>query len=102
MTCARTQGFLARRGITVKARVDARKAPIQGEAALGVRRGAGEIYVAKGRQVVRVDLEHEKPDRATLLGLLLGPTGRLRAPTIRTGRTLIVGFDEATYRKVLG
>jgi len=37
-----------------------------------------------------------------LLGLLLGPTGNLRAPTFRKGRTLIVGFDEATSKRVLG
>ena len=42
-----------------------------------------------------------KPDRATLLGLLLGPTGNLRAPTLRKGRTLIVGFEEETYEKLL-
>ena len=28
---------------------------------------------------------------------LLGPSGNLRAPTVRRGRTLVVGFDEATY-----
>jgi hypothetical protein len=44
----------------------------------------------------------ERPDAATLTGLLLGPTGNLRAPTLRTGRTLIVGFDEATYAALLG
>jgi hypothetical protein len=32
---------------------------------------------------------------------MLGPTGNLRAPTLRVGRTLVVGFDEETYRKVL-
>ena len=37
-----------------------------------------------------------------VLGLLLGPTGNLRAPTLRKGRTLLVGFDEATYARVLG
>jgi len=31
-----------------------------------------------------------------------GPTGNLRAPSLRKGRTLIVGFDEATYRRLLG
>ena len=36
-----------------------------------------------------------------MAGLLLGPTGNLRAPTLRKGRTLIVGFDEATYAKLL-
>ena len=34
--------------------------------------------------------------------LLIGPSGNLRAPTLRRGRTLLVGFDEATYAKVLG
>jgi hypothetical protein len=51
--------------------------------------------------VEHVDLKKAKPDRATLLGLLLGPTGNLRAPTLRRGRTLIVGYDEATYKTVL-
>ena len=61
-----------------------------------------ELYVAKGKKLVHVDLKHEKPPRAELLGLLLGPTGNLRAPTLRKGRKLIVGFDEATYKKLLG
>ena len=60
------------------------------------------LYVVRGKRVVHVDLSKDKPDRATLLGLLLGPTGNLRAPTLRKGRTLVVGFDEATYRQVLG
>jgi hypothetical protein len=49
-----------------------------------------------------VDLRKGRPDRAALLALLLGPTGNLRAPTLRMGRTLLVGFDESTYRQVLG
>ena len=51
---------------------------------------------------MHVDLKREKPPRAELLTLLLGPTGNLRAPTLRKGRKLIVGFDEATYKKLLG
>jgi hypothetical protein len=63
--------------------------------------GVDELYVAKGKKVVHVDLKKAKPPRAELLGLLLGPTGNLRAPSVRTGRTMIVGFDEATYKQVL-
>ena len=33
---------------------------------------------------------------------LLGPTGNLRAPTLRVGKTLLVGFDESSYVDVLG
>jgi arsenate reductase-like glutaredoxin family protein len=60
-----------------------------------------EIYASKGNRVVHLDLKKDKPDAATLKGLLLGPTRNLRAPTLRKGRTLIVGFDEATYAKLL-
>jgi hypothetical protein len=35
-----------------------------------------------------------------LLAALLGPTGNLRAPTIRRGMMLLVGFDEEMYRRV--
>ena len=101
MTCAKTQGFLAKHKVSVKTQADAKKATVKGDAALGVLDGVDELYVAKGKKVVHVDLKKAKPPRAELLGLLLGPTGNLRAPTVRTGRTMIVGFDEATYKQLL-
>jgi hypothetical protein len=82
--------------------VDAKKQTIKGDQALGVLAGVDELYAIKGKRVVHVDLRKCIRDRAVLLGLLLGPTGNLRAPTLRKGRTLLVGFDEATYRLVLG
>ena len=82
--------------------VDAKKATITRRQALEVLDGIDELYATKGRKVIHVDLKREKPDRATLEGLLIGPSGNLRAPTLRRGRTLLVGFDEATYVKVLG
>jgi arsenate reductase-like glutaredoxin family protein len=72
-----------------------------GDAALAVARDVDEIYVAKGKKVVQVDLKTSRPGRAELLALLLGPTGGLRAPTLRVGRTLLVGFSEETYAKIL-
>lgn len=82
--------------------MDAKRQTITGEHALGVLAKVDTLYVVRGKRVLHVDLSKDKPDRATLLGLLLGPTGNLRAPTLRKGRTLLVGFDEATYRQVLG
>ena len=82
--------------------MDAKKATITRRQALEVLDGVDEVYATKGRKVIRVDLKREKLDRATLEGLLIGPSGNLRAPTLRRGRTLLVGFDEATYSKVLG
>lgn len=82
--------------------MDARKTPLKEKEALSLLRDVDELYVSKGKQVVHLDLKKEKPDRAALAALLLGPTGNLRAPTLRKGRTLIVGFDEATYAKLFG
>ena len=81
--------------------VDARKTTLKEKEALALAQEVDEIYASKGKRVVRLDLRKEKPDRAALLGLLLGPTGNLRAPTLQKGRTLLVGFDEAAYAKVL-
>src|SRR5437773_7543714 len=102
MTCPKTQGFLAKHKMAGSARTDAKKATFRGDAALGVLKDVDEIYAAKGKQIIHVGLKRGKPPRAELLEVLLGPTGNLRAPTIRKGRTLIVGFDEATYERVLG
>ena len=68
---------------------------------MAVARDVDQIYVAKGKKVIQVDLKTSRPARAELLALLLGPTGGLRAPTVRVGRTLLVGFSEEAYAKVL-
>jgi hypothetical protein len=101
MTCAKTQGFLAKAKIDTIEQVDAKKVRMGPERALALVKDVDELYVAKGAKVVHLNLTREKPDRATLLGLLLGPSGNLRAPTLRKGRTLLVGFDESTYKSVL-
>ena len=41
------------------------------------------------------------PDQTILLEHLLGPTGNLRAPTIRKGKTLLVGFNADAYQVAL-
>ena len=64
--------------------------------------GVNKIYVIKGKRITEVDMKNDRPDSGSLVKLLLGPTGNLRAPTLRKGKTLVVGFDAATYEKVFG
>ena len=68
--------------------------------ALAMLTDVDEIYATKGKRVTHVDLRKEQPGNEILLSLLLGPTGNLRAPTLRVGRTLLVGFDQATYARM--
>ena len=81
--------------------MDARKNTLKEKDALALLRDVDEIYASKGKRVVYLDLKQETPSKDAFLALLLGPTGNLRAPTLRKGRTLLIGFDEATYMKVL-
>ncbi len=81
--------------------VNARKTALGRDDALRLAHEVDEIYVAKGKRVIHMDLKSEKPDDDTLAGLLLNPTGNLRAPVLKKGRTLIVGFHEATYEALL-
>ena len=55
--------------------------------------GASKIIVAKGKQV-----DEFKGGDPAALPLMLGSTGNLRAPTLRVGTTLLVGFNEEIYR----
>ncbi len=64
-----------------------------GDDALKVLQGIDDLYVAKGRKTLHVDLKNARPPDDELLGLLLGRSGKLRAPALKTGRTLIVGFN---------
>ena len=85
--------------------LDARKSTISGDAALTVLRDVDELFATKGKKVIHLllaaDRPADRPDKATLRALLIGPSGNLRAPTLRIGRTLIVGFDQATYEQLL-
>jgi arsenate reductase-like glutaredoxin family protein len=73
-----------------------------GSDALSVARAASKIVVAKGKKVVEFDMKKAPPSDDELLKHMLGPTGNLRAPTIRKGKTLLVGFDEGAYAAALG
>ncbi len=44
----------------------------------------------------------DKPTEEEVLKLILGPTGNLRAPTLRSGNKLIVGFNEEMYDDAIG
>lgn len=68
---------------------------------MGLLHGVSKLLVAKGKKVTQVDLNQDRPDDDALAKLLLGPTGNLRAPTLRRGKTLIVGFHEDTYSEHL-
>ena len=69
------------------------KEPIEGGAALDLLSGVSELVVAKGKKNLRYDLTTERPSDSDLLALLLGRSGKLRAPAIRSGSRFLVGYN---------
>jgi arsenate reductase-like glutaredoxin family protein len=70
--------------------------------ALALLKGIDELSVAKGKKVVHVNLKKNRPEDDELVKLMLGPTGNLRAPTLRKGKTLVVGFNNELYSEIFG
>ena len=81
--------------------VNSKKTTLGAEDALALARSVDEIYSAKGKNVIHLRMK-DAPARDEILGALLGPTGNLRAPVLRRGKVLLVGFDESTFLRLLG
>jgi len=70
--------------------------------ALELVKNASRIILMKGKKVSDFDMKKDKPKKDELLGLMLGTTGNLRAPTIVRGKTLLVGFNQDVFDEILG
>lgn len=102
MSCQKAQGFLGKAGTQVTETVDARKERYEGADALTVLEGIDTLVAARGKSVATFDLKKDRPADDVLLQHLLGPSGNLRAPAARIGKTLLVGFNEEAYERWLG
>jgi hypothetical protein len=90
--------FLDTNGIEPKEVVPASRKLGRKDAAALVK-AASRVVVAKGKKLEEWKPAGKAPKAA--VDSLLGPTGNLRAPTLRVGTTLIVGFHEETLASVL-
>ena len=66
--------------------------------AAALAKAAGKVIVAKGKKLTEFKGGSAGKD---VVDAMLGPTGNLRAPTLRKGKTVIVGFNDETYSKAL-
>jgi len=72
-----------------------RQAPLADAEARALLAAVDEVRVARGRRVER------KAARDATLADLRGPTGGYRAPIVRRGRTLLVGFHAEALGELL-
>jgi arsenate reductase-like glutaredoxin family protein len=102
VTCKRAEAYRDGCGTAVTETVDATKVRYGTADALKLLAGVDKLIAMKGTKVVTFDLKKDRPEDDALLAHLMGPTGNLRAPTARLGKLLVVGFNEETYKQVLG
>ncbi len=98
MSCTRASKFLDDQNIEPKETIPASRKLSRKDAA-ALAKAAKKIVVAKGKKI------SEFPGGAApkeVIEAMLGPTGNLRAPTIRSGKTVLVGFNEEVFSEHLG
>ena len=86
------------KGIEAKEVVPASRKLAKKEA-VALAKQASKVIVAKGKKVTEFPGGKAGAD---VVAAMLGPTGNLRAPTLRSGKTVIVGFNAEVFGKVFG
>ena len=81
--------------------MDAKKDVHQQPQAVEIINKSDIVYAARGKKVVEINRKKSDATEAEILKLVLGPTGNLRAPTMRIGKKMVVGFNEDMYNSVL-
>ncbi len=67
--------------------------------AAALAKGASRVVVAKGKSVREFAPGGKAPK--DVVEAMLGPTGNLRAPTLKVGKVVLVGFNDEAYTNVL-
>ena len=62
---------------------------------------AKTVIVAKGKKLDTFKVTKKQPSDETV-DAMLGPTGNLRAPTIRNGKTVVVGYNDDGEVNIFG
>lgn len=101
-SCSRAERFLKENGVVVRVRLDARKAKLKRLESFRLAKQVTEVYATFKRFLLFMNLKGSRRDADALARMILGRTGRLRPPALKCGTTLIVGYDEELYRRVLG
>lgn len=81
---------------------NATKQKIGPETALELLTDVDKLVAMKGKKVIEFDLKNDRPDDDALLKEMIGPSGNLRAPTLKVGKVMLVGFHDETYKQYLG
>ena len=60
------------------------------------------MWVARGKASRKIEIGSEPISDEELTGLITARSGTLRAPTLRRGKTLVVGYSDGLYQELFG
>jgi arsenate reductase-like glutaredoxin family protein len=83
------------RGAEVRLERNSRKEPLSDRQARELIASVSTVIVAKGKK------SEELPSSKARIANLKGPTGNYRAPILRKGKTLLVGFHAETLESLI-
>ncbi|MCI5121968.1 MAG: hypothetical protein D3908_12400 [Candidatus Electrothrix sp. AUS4] len=91
---------LTEKGIVPEEVVDARKEKIAEDDAWVLIGAARELIVGRGK---KFEIFHPAQDeKEVILKACLGRTGNLRAPALKMGKRMVIGFNDAMYEQFVG
>ncbi len=82
--------------------VNARKERFDSARTLELLKPPMHIIAIKGKKVLRFDITCGGTPAPELLTAIIGPSGNLRAPAIRTNNSFVVGFNAEVYEDLFG
>ncbi len=77
---------------------DARKNIIKADGAWDIFAKAEALSVGRGKKVQT--FVPDESNKEEILKVCLGRTGNLRAPTVTTGKSVYVGYNDAMYQEL--
>lgn len=80
--------------------VDARKNVIKSDGAWEIFQDIETLYVGRGKKTAVYTPDAESKEE--ILKVSLGRTGNLRAPALRVGKLMYVGYNDAMYEELIG
>jgi arsenate reductase-like glutaredoxin family protein len=75
-------------------------AKLQASDAKALLKDANKLIAMKGKKISEFDVKTSVDKDA--VDAMLGPTGNMRAPTIRIGKTYLVGFNDDIFSSEFG
>jgi len=74
---------------------DARKEKIDPSLAWKLISGQSRVFIGKGKKIL--EFQPDEGNREEILKAAMGRSGNLRAPALKTGDKVLIGYNEEIY-----